>query len=161
MGMAHRGRLNVLVNILEKSYAEIFSEFEGNFLPDTVGGDGDVKYHRGYTSDHVNAQGKSVHITLTSNPSHLEAVDPVVQGRARAKQRQRKDLETRTKVLPLLIHGDAAFAGQGLVAETLNLSQLEGYTTGGTLHLIVNNQIGFTTLPGEAHSTNYAPTWPR
>jgi 2-oxoglutarate dehydrogenase E1 component len=156
MGMAHRGRLNVLVNILDKSYAEIFSEFEGNFLPNTVGGDGDVKYHRGYTSDHVNANGKSVHITLTSNPSHLEAVNPVVQGRARAKQRQRRDLETRTKVLPLLIHGEAAFAGQGLVAETLNLSQLEGYTTGGTLHLIVNNQIGFTTLPREAHSTHYA-----
>ncbi len=156
MGMAHRGRLNVLVNILDKSYSEIFSEFEGNFLPDTVGGDGDVKYHRGYTSDHVNAKGKNVHITLTSNPSHLEAVDPVVQGRARAKQRQRKDLETRTKVLPLLIHGEAAFSGQGLVAETLNLSQLEGYTTGGTLHLIVNNQIGFTTLPRDAHSTKYA-----
>ncbi len=156
MGMAHRGRLNVLANILEKSYSELFSEFEGNFLPDTVGGDGDVKYHRGYTSDHVTADGKSVHITLTSNPSHLEAVDPVVQGRARAKQRQRRDLETRTKVLPLLIHGDAAFAGQGLVAETLNLSQLEGYTTGGTVHLIVNNQIGFTTLPGEAHSTYYS-----
>ncbi len=156
MGMAHRGRLNVLVNILEKSYAEIFSEFEGNFLPNTVGGDGDVKYHRGYTSDHVNASGRTVHITLTSNPSHLEAVDPVVQGRARAKQRQRKDLETRTKVLPLLIHGEAAFSGQGLVAETLNLSQLEGYTTGGTLHLIVNNQIGFTTLPRDAHSTKYA-----
>ena len=156
MGMAHRGRLNVLVNILEKSYAEIFSEFEGNFLPNTVGGDGDVKYHRGYTSDHVNAQGKNVHITLTSNPSHLEAVDPVVQGRVRAKQRQRQDLESRTKVLPLLIHGEAAFSGQGLVAETLNLSQLEGYTTGGTLHLIVNNQIGFTTLPREAHSTKYA-----
>jgi len=156
MGMAHRGRLNVLVNILEKSYAEIFSEFEGNFLPETVGGDGDVKYHKGYTSNHVNANGKNVHITLTSNPSHLEAVDPVVQGRARAKQRQRKDLETRTRVLPLLIHGEAAFSGQGLVAETLNLSQLEGYTTGGTLHLIVNNQIGFTTLPREAHSTKYA-----
>ena len=156
MGMAHRGRLNVLVNILEKSYAEIFSEFEGNFLPNTVGGDGDVKYHRGYTSNHVNANGRSVHITLTSNPSHLEAVDPVVEGRARAKQRQRKDVEVRTKVLPLLIHGEAAFAGQGLVAETLNLSQLEGYTTGGTLHLIVNNQIGFTTLPRDAHSTRYA-----
>jgi len=156
MGMAHRGRLNVLVNILEKSYAEIFSEFEGNFLPDTVGGDGDVKYHRGYTSDHVTAKGKEIHITLTSNPSHLEAVDPVVQGRARAKQRQREDLESRTKVLPLLLHGEAAFSGQGLVAETLNLSQLEGYTTGGTLHIIVNNQIGFTTLPGEAHSTKYA-----
>jgi 2-oxoglutarate dehydrogenase E1 component len=156
MGMAHRGRLNVLVNILDKSYAEIFTEFEGNFLPDTVGGDGDVKYHRGYTSDHVNADGRIVHITLTSNPSHLEAVDPVVEGRARAKQRQRNDLETRTKVLPLLIHGEAAFAGQGLVAETLNLSQLDGYATGGTLHLIVNNQIGFTTLPRDAHSTKYA-----
>jgi 2-oxoglutarate dehydrogenase E1 component len=154
-GMAHRGRLNVLANILDKSYAEIFSEFEENLLPDTYGGDGDVKYHRGYASDHVSAGGKSVHVSLTSNPSHLEAVDPVVLGRARAKQRRRGDTETRRSVLPFLIHGDAAFAGQGLVAETLNLSQLRGYTVGGTLHLIINNQIGFTTTPKEGRSTNY------
>ena len=156
MGMAHRGRLNVLANILDKSYAMIFSEFEDIALKDTYGGDGDVKYHRGYSSTHVNASGKPLHISLTSNPSHLEAVDPVVLGRARAKQRRRNDTEKRRKVLPLLIHGDAAFAGQGLVAETLNLSGLEGYTTGGTLHIIVNNQIGFTTLPSEGRSTMYA-----
>ena len=154
-GMAHRGRLNVLANILDKSYAEVFSEFEENVIPDSYGGDGDVKYHRGYTSDHVNAGGRSVHISLTSNPSHLEAVDPVVLGRARAKQRRRGDTEKRRTVLPFLIHGDAAFAGQGLVAETLNLSQLRGYTVGGTLHLVVNNQIGFTTTPMEGRSTNY------
>lgn len=155
LGMAHRGRLNVLANILDKSYVEIFSEFEENVLPDFVGGDGDVKYHRGYASDHVNAGGKGVHISLTANPSHLEAVDPVVLGRARAKQRRRGDTLTRKKVLPFLLHGDAAFAGQGLVAETLNLSQLKGYTVGGTLHLIVNNQIGFTTTPKEGRSTAY------
>jgi len=156
VGMAHRGRLNVLANILDKSYAEIFSEFEENIPPDSVGGDGDVKYHKGYSSDHTNRSGKVLHVSLTSNPSHLEAVDPVVEGRARAKQRQRDDMEHRTKVIPFLIHGDAAFAGQGLVAETLNLSQLEGYTTGGTVHFIVNNQIGFTTTPREARSTPYS-----
>ena len=154
-GMAHRGRLNVLANILDKSYAEVFSEFEENVLPDSYGGDGDVKYHRGYASDHVNKNGRSVHISLTSNPSHLEAVDPVVLGRARAKQRRRNDMEKRRSVLPFLIHGDAAFAGQGLVAETLNLSQLKGYTVGGTLHLVINNQIGFTTTPKEGRSTDY------
>jgi len=156
MGMTHRGRLNVLANILDKSYAMLFSEFEDIGLPDSVGGDGDVKYHRGFSSTHVNASGKPLHISLTSNPSHLEAVDPVVLGRVRAKQRRRNDTVERKKVLPLLIHGDAAFAGQGLVAETLNLSGLPGYTTGGTIHLIVNNQIGFTTLPGEGRSTAYA-----
>ncbi len=156
VGMAHRGRLNVLANILDKSYAEIFSEFEENIPPESVGGDGDVKYHKGYSSDHTNRGGKVLHVSLTSNPSHLEAVDPVVEGRARAKQRQRDDMEHRTKVIPFLIHGDAAFAGQGLVAETLNLSQLEGYTTGGTVHFIVNNQIGFTTTPREARSTPYS-----
>lgn len=156
VGMAHRGRLNVLANILDKSYAEIFSEFEENIPPESVGGDGDVKYHKGYTSDHLNHAGKPLHLTLTSNPSHLEAVDPVVLGRARAKQRQRDDMEHRRKVLPFLIHGDAAFAGQGLVAETLNLSQLEGYTVGGTIHFVINNQIGFTTTPREARSTPYS-----
>ncbi len=156
MGMSHRGRLNVLANILDKSYAMIFSEFEENVLPQMAGGDGDVKYHKGFSSDHVNAGGKSLHVSLTANPSHLEAVDPVVQGRARAKQRRHQDTDLRHKVLPLLIHGDASFSGQGLVAETLNLSQLKGYRTGGTVHLIVNNQIGFTTLPTEARSTAYA-----
>ncbi|HNS97497.1 MAG TPA: 2-oxoglutarate dehydrogenase E1 component [Polyangiaceae bacterium] len=156
MGMAHRGRLNVLANILDKSYAQIFSEFEDNFLPESVAGDGDVKYHRGFSSVHVNHAGKPLNISLTSNPSHLEAVNPVVLGRARAKQRRLGDTVIRSRVLPLLIHGDAAFAGQGLVAETLNLSGLPGYTTGGTIHLVVNNQIGFTTGPAEARSTMYS-----
>ncbi len=156
VGMAHRGRLNVLANILDKPYSMIFSEFEGNFIPETVGGDGDVKYHLGFSSDHINRQGHVLHLSLTSNPSHLEAVDPVVQGRARGKQVLHADTEERRKVVPFLIHGDAAFAGQGLVAETLNLSQLKGYRTGGTVHLIVNNQIGFTTLPPESRSTLYS-----
>ena len=155
MGMAHRGRLNVLANILDKPYAMIFHEFEDNVRPDAYGGDGDVKYHRGFSSDYRTTSGAEIHISLTANPSHLEAVDPVVEGRTRAKQRRRDDTATRTKVLPLLIHGDAAFAGQGLVAETLNLSQLKGYATGGTVHIVVNNQIGFTTLPGESRSTRY------
>jgi 2-oxoglutarate dehydrogenase E1 component len=156
LGMAHRGRLNVLANILDKSYAQIFSEFEDNFLPDSYGGDGDVKYHRGYHSDHKSHRtGDTVHVSLTSNPSHLEAVDPVVLGRVRAKQRREGDTKDRREVIPLLIHGDAAFAGQGLVAETLQLSQLEGYRVGGTLHLIVNNQIGFTTSPREGRSSAY------
>ncbi len=116
MGMAHRGRLNVLANILDKSYAQIFSEFEDNFLPESVGGDGDVKYHRGFSSTHINHNGKPLNISLTSNPSHLEAVNPVVLGRVRAKQRRLTDTTKRRKALPFLIHGDAAFAGQGLVA---------------------------------------------
>ena len=155
MGMAHRGRLNVLANILQKPYAMIFNEFEDNVRPDPYGGDGDVKYHRGFSSDYRTTSNAEVHISLTANPSHLEAVDPVVEGRTRAKQRGRNDTAERKKVLPVLIHGDAAFAGQGLVAETFNLSQLKGYSTGGTVHIVVNNQIGFTTLPGEARSTRY------
>jgi 2-oxoglutarate dehydrogenase E1 component len=155
LGMAHRGRLNVLANILDKSYAMIFSEFEENLIPSMVGGDGDVKYHKGFNSDHVNQRGGALHVTLTANPSHLEAVTPVVEGRTRAKQRRRGDTERRRAVVPLIIHGDAAFAGQGIVAETLNLSGLDGYRTGGTVHLVVNNQIGFTTLPTEARSTPY------
>jgi 2-oxoglutarate dehydrogenase E1 component len=154
MGMAHRGRLNVLANILGKPYQEVFTEFEENWLPGSFSGDGDVKYHLGFSADRVTAQGQSIHISLTPNPSHLEAVDPVVEGRTRAKQARFGDQE-RTTGLPLLIHGDAAFAGQGLVAETLNLSQLGGYRTGGTIHLIVNNQIGFTTAPTDARSTFY------
>jgi len=155
MGMAHRGRLNVLANIFQKPYSMIFHEFEDNIRPDRYGGDGDVKYHRGFSSDYAATNGAEIHISLTANPSHLEAVNPVVEGRTRAKQRRREDTAERTKVLPLLIHGDAAFAGQGLVTETLNLSQLKGYATGGTLHIVVNNQIGFTTLPGESRSTRY------
>jgi 2-oxoglutarate dehydrogenase E1 component len=151
LGMAHRGRLNVLVNTLGKPFEEVFAEFEENYDPSTMGGDGDVKYHLGYSNDRVYKNGK-VHLTLTPNPSHLEAVNPVVEGRVRAKQMRITDRE-RKKVLPLLIHGDAAFAGQGIVAETLNLSGLPGYTTGGTVHLVINNQIGFTTVPADARST--------
>jgi 2-oxoglutarate dehydrogenase E1 component len=154
IGMAHRGRLNVLANILRKPYEDIFSQFEENYLPESTDGDGDVRYHLGFSSDLVTARGGKLHLSLSPNPSHLEAVDPVVEGRTRAKQTLFNDTE-RTMGLPLLIHGDAAFAGQGLVAETLNLSQLAGYTTGGTLHVIVNNQIGFTTAPTDARSTVY------
>ena len=153
MGMPHRGRLNVLANILHKPYGMIFSEFEGN-MPETVAGDGDVKYHLGFSADHTTQLKHTVHLTLTPNPSHLEAVNPVAEGRMRAKQRQHPD-KGRNFGLPILIHGDAAFAGQGLVAETLNLSQLPGYRTGGTIHIVVNNQIGFTTSPSEARSTRY------
>jgi 2-oxoglutarate dehydrogenase E1 component len=154
LGMAHRGRLNVLANIIGKPYAELFSEFEENYLPDSIDGDGDVKYHLGFSADRIFANGKPIHLSLTPNPSHLEAVDPVVEGRTRAKQHLFGDHERKLGI-PLLIHGDAAFAGQGLVAETLNLSKLAGYTTGGTVHVIVNNQIGFTTSPTDARSTTY------
>ncbi|MGH9456695.1 MAG: multifunctional oxoglutarate decarboxylase/oxoglutarate dehydrogenase thiamine pyrophosphate-binding subunit/dihydrolipoyllysine-residue succinyltransferase subunit, partial [Thermoanaerobaculia bacterium] len=154
MGMAHRGRLNVLANILGKSYEKIFNEFEGDLDPSTTQGSGDVKYHLGSAGVHE-ANGHRIHLTLASNPSHLEAVDPIVEGIARATQKLADDRD-RSKVIPLLIHGDAAFAGQGVVAETLNLSQLPGYTTGGTVHIVVNNQIGFTTGPEEARSSLYA-----
>ncbi|GAC1464438.1 MAG: 2-oxoglutarate dehydrogenase E1 component [Isosphaeraceae bacterium] len=153
LGMPHRGRLNVLANILNKPYGMIFAEFEEN-LPETVGGDGDVKYHLGFSADHVTTDKHSIHLSLTPNPSHLEAVNPVVEGRMRAKQRRFKDKDRKLGV-PILIHGDAAFAGQGLGAETLNLSQLHGYRTGGTIHLVVNNQIGFTTAPIDSRSTRY------
>src|SRR5438445_10190165 len=152
MGMAHRGRLNVLANFLRKSLNVIFTEFTENYIPALVAGDGDVKYHLGYRTVRKLAAGE-VEIRLAANPSHLEAVDPVVEGTARARQRIRGDTERRKKVLPLLIHGDAAFAGQGIVAETLNMSQLDGYGTGGTFHIVVNNQIGFTTLPDDARSS--------
>src|SRR5438067_8481291 len=155
MGMAHRGRLNVLANFLRKSLNVIFTEFTENYIPALVAGDGDVKYHLGYRTVRKLAAGE-VEIRLSANPSHLEAVDPVVEGTARARQRIRGDTEHRRKVLPLLIHGDAAFAGQGIVAETLNMSQLAGYSTGGTFHIVVNNQIGFTTLPEDARSSMYA-----
>ncbi len=155
MGMAHRGRLTVLANFLRKSYNIIFKEFSENYIPDLVAGDGDVKYHLGYESVRKTDSGAEVGIRLAANPSHLEIVNPVVEGKARARQRILGDIEERKKVLPLLIHGDAAFAGQGIVAEVLNLSQLPGYETGGTVHVIVNNQIGFTTLPAEARSTMY------
>ncbi len=153
--MAHRGRLNVLANILRKSYEFIFQEFADNYIPNTAFGDGDVKYHLGFHSMVATNAGPQIEMQIAANPSHLEAVNPVVQGKARARQRIRGDIE-RKKVLPILIHGDAAFAGQGVVAETLNFSQLQGYRTGGTIHIIVNNQIGFTTLPHDARSSKYA-----
>ena len=142
--MAHRGRLNVLANVMSKPFSAIFHEFKGgSSTPDEVEGSGDVKYHLGSSSDRA-FDGNTVHLSLTANPSHLEIVDPVVLGKARAKQDQRKDKE-RTSVLPLLIHGDAAFAGQGVVAECFGLSGLRGHRSGGSIHFIVNNQIGFTT----------------
>jgi 2-oxoglutarate dehydrogenase E1 component len=150
LGMAHRGRLNVLANILEKNVREIFAAFNDK-QPEKFLGRGDVKYHLGYSTDRATASGQTVHLSLTFNPSHLEFVNPVVEGRVRAKQ----DRGKRQGVIPLLIHGDAAFMGQGVVAETLNLAGLEGYTTGGTIHVVVNNQIGFTTLPEDSRSTRY------
>jgi len=155
MGMSHRGRLNVLANILGKSYDKIFSEFDGDLDPDSMQGSGDVKYHLGETGTYTGFDGSVLHITLASNPSHLEAVDPVVEGMARAMQ-DTKELADRASILPLLLHGDAAFAGQGVVAETFNLSMLQGYRTGGTLHIVVNNGIGFTTSPVDARSSQYA-----
>jgi 2-oxoglutarate dehydrogenase E1 component len=154
LGMAHRGRLNVLSNLLGKSLESIFGEFEDTPLLEQPYGSGDVKYHKGFSSDRRTRDGHRVHLSLTSNPSHLEAVDPVVQGRTKAKQNRDGDSEGR-RTIPVLIHGDAAFAGQGVVAETLNLCNLTGYSTGGTIHVVVNNQIGFTTSAAEARSTLY------
>ncbi len=154
IGMAHRGRLNVLANIVGKKYSQIFREFEGNIDPRTVQGSGDVKYHLGAEGVFESDQGEQVKVSVAANPSHLEAVDPVLEGIARAKQ-DVLDRGVDYPVLPLLIHGDAAFAGQGVVAETLNLSQLRGYRTGGTIHLVVNNQVGFTTSPGSSRSSLY------
>jgi len=155
MGMAHRGRLNVLVNIVGKSYEQLFSEFEGNIDPESIQGSGDVKYHLGQTGKLVSRAGNEITVELAANPSHLEAVDPVVVGMARARM-DRIEPPGDYPVLPLLIHGDAAFAGQGVVAETLNLSQIRGYKVGGTIHLIINNQLGFTTPPEAARSSEYA-----
>jgi len=154
MGMAHRGRLNVLANIVGKSYSQIFREFEGNIDPRTVQGSGDVKYHLGAEGEFTAQTGAKIKVSVAANPSHLEAVNPVVEGIARAKQ----DVLNRGAefpVLPMLVHGDAAFAGQGVVAETLNLSQLRGYRTGGTIHVVVNNQVGFTTSPAASRSSLY------
>ncbi|MFT6863118.1 MAG: 2-oxoglutarate dehydrogenase E1 component, partial [Akkermansiaceae bacterium] len=156
MGMAHRGRLNVLAQFVKKSVSTLLYEFTPNYVPDLVAGDGDVKYHLGYEKVRHLEDG-DVRVSLAANPSHLEAVNPVVEGKARARQRMIGDDGAQTNrkvVLPLLIHGDAAFAGQGPVAEVLNLSQLGGYRTGGTIHLIVNNQIGFTTMPEDARSSS-------
>jgi len=153
IGMAHRGRLNVLVHILEKPYENIFAEFRDS-MSIGMDGDGDVKYHKGYSAERKLFNGK-VHVTLSANPSHLEAVNPVVEGKCRARQ-DRYGTNSAHLVLPILIHGDSAFAGQGSVMETLNMSRLDGYTTGGTLHIVLNNQIGFTTVPRDTRSTLYA-----
>ena len=154
MGMAHRGRLNVLANVMGKSHEFIFREFSENFVPDGAHGSGDVKYHLGYESVRTTSNGQQVVIHLSPNPSHLEAVNGVVEGKARARQRLRGDSE-RKRVLPILVHGDAAMAGQGVVAEVFNFSKLPGYRTGGTVHVVVNNQIGFTTSPTDARSSLY------
>lgn len=155
LGMAHRGRLNVLCNILHKSFAEIFSEFEAGYIPDSFEGSGDVKYHRGFEAEFQTAQQKKIKISLTPNPSHLEAVDPVVEGQVRARQVSMGDTGAKDRVVPIIIHGDASIAGQGVVYETLQLYRLPGYDNGGTIHLIINNQIGFTTLPKDGRSTRY------
>ncbi|MDB6178481.1 2-oxoglutarate dehydrogenase E1 component [Paracoccus sp. Z330] len=155
IGMPHRGRLSVLANVLSKPYRAIFHEFQGgSFKPEDVDGSGDVKYHLGASSDRE-FDGNSVHLSLTANPSHLEAVNPVVLGKARAKSDQLGDLAERTAVLPILLHGDAAFAGQGVVAECLQLSGIRGHRTGGTIHIVVNNQIGFTTAPHFSRTSPY------
>lgn len=155
LGMSHRGRLNVLSNIFDKSYADIFSEFEEGYIPASVEGSGDVKYHKGFYSQVKTVHGLPVSLTLTPNPSHLESVCPVVEGQTLARQILRGDDQEQKKILPLLIHGDAALSGQGIVYETMQFCHLQGYSTGGTLHLVINNQIGFTTIPKDSRSTLY------
>ncbi|MFD8271602.1 multifunctional oxoglutarate decarboxylase/oxoglutarate dehydrogenase thiamine pyrophosphate-binding subunit/dihydrolipoyllysine-residue succinyltransferase subunit [Streptomyces flaveolus] len=156
IGMAHRGRLNVLANVVGKSYAQIFREFEGNLDPKSMHGSGDVKYHLGAEGTFTGLDGDQIRVSLVANPSHLEAVDPVLEGVARAKQDIINKGGTDFTVLPVAIHGDAAFAGQGVVAETLNMSQLRGYRTGGTVHIVINNQVGFTAAPESSRSSMYA-----
>ncbi|MER6714007.1 multifunctional oxoglutarate decarboxylase/oxoglutarate dehydrogenase thiamine pyrophosphate-binding subunit/dihydrolipoyllysine-residue succinyltransferase subunit [Streptomyces sp. NPDC000877] len=156
IGMAHRGRLNVLANIVGKSYAQIFREFEGNLDPKSMHGSGDVKYHLGAEGTFTGLDGEQIKVSLVANPSHLEAVDPVLEGVSRAKQDIINKGGTDFTVLPVAIHGDAAFAGQGVVAETLNMSQLRGYRTGGTVHIVINNQVGFTAAPESSRSSMYA-----
>jgi 2-oxoglutarate decarboxylase len=155
IGMAHRGRLNVLANIVGKSYAQIFREFEGNLDPKSMHGSGDVKYHLGAEGNFTGLDGEQIKVSLTANPSHLEAVDPVLEGVARAKQDIINKGGTDFTVLPIALHGDAAFAGQGVVAETLNMSQLRGYRTGGSVHVVINNQVGFTAAPESSRSSMY------
>ena len=158
IGMAHRGRLNVLTNIAGKTYGQVFREFEGNFDTTTVQGSGDVKYHLGTEGSYTSAEGNSVRVSLAANPSHLEAVNPVLEGIVRAKldAMGKNAYKGDFPVMPVLIHGDAAFAGQGVVPETMNMWNLRGYRTGGTVHLVINNQIGFTTPPMESRSTTYS-----
>ncbi len=155
IGMPHRGRLNVLANVAGKSYGQIFQEFEGHYQENSVQGSGDVKYHLGTYGDFETESGEKTKIYLAANPSHLEAVNPVLEGIVRAKQ-DKRNVKNSYSVLPILIHGDAAFAGQGVVAETLNMSQLRGYKTGGTIHVVINNQVGFTTSPDSARSSRYS-----
>ncbi len=161
IGMPHRGRLNVLANIVGKPYSQIFTEFEGNLNPSQAHGSGDVKYHLGATGTYIQMFGDNdIAVSLVANPSHLEAVDPVLEGIVRAKQDmldtgEEIDGSNDFTVVPMMLHGDAAFAGQGVVAETLNLALLRGYRTGGTIHIIVNNQIGFTTSPYDSRSSEY------
>lgn len=152
IGMPHRGRLNVLVNILNRSYASVFQEFEDHYVPEEFEGTGDVKYHKGFTGVLPSRAGKEVSVMLVANASHLESVDPIVEGFVRGKQQLKKSTQG---IVPLLIHGDAAIAGQGVIYETLQLSKLRGYSTGGTIHIVINNQIGFTTLPKDGRSTHY------
>ncbi|MFI0962986.1 multifunctional oxoglutarate decarboxylase/oxoglutarate dehydrogenase thiamine pyrophosphate-binding subunit/dihydrolipoyllysine-residue succinyltransferase subunit [Streptomyces sp. NPDC021080] len=156
IGMAHRGRLNVLANIVGKSYAQIFREFEGNLDPKSMHGSGDVKYHLGARGTFTGLDGEQIKVSLAANPSHLETVDPVIEGIVRAKQDIINKGGTDFTVLPVALHGDAAFAGQGVVAETLNMSQLRGYRTGGTVHIVINNQVGFTAAPESSRSSMYA-----
>ena len=156
LGMAHRGRLNILVNIMNKPYDKVFADFEGNIDPDTIQGSGDVKYHLGTKGECKTCDNKTIQLELMPNPSHLESVNPVVEGAARATQDHLDSENPEKEIVPVLMHGDAAFSGQGVVAETLNMSQLRGYETGGTIHIIINNQIGFTTLPKDGRSTEYA-----
>ncbi|MEP1781218.1 thiamine pyrophosphate-dependent enzyme, partial [Reichenbachiella sp.] len=154
MGMAHRGRLNVLVNIMGKTYEQVFNEFEGGYVPDQTMGDGDVKYHMGFSSQIVTPSGHTVDLKLAPNPSHLEAVNPVVEGFARAKIDGLYENDN-SKIMPILIHGDAAIAGQGIGYELVQMSKLAAYTTGGTIHFVINNQVGFTTDFDEARSSIY------
>ncbi len=154
IGMAHRGRLNVLANILGKTYEQIFTEFEGNATVDSTMGSGDVKYHKGFSSDIETPAGKLVHLKLSPNPSHLEAVDPVVLGFARSKADVIYESDY-DKILPILIHGDSSLAGQGIIYEVLQMSGLNGFCTGGTLHFVINNQVGFTTDFDDARTSDY------
>jgi 2-oxoglutarate dehydrogenase E1 component len=154
IGMAHRGRLNVLSNTMGKTYEQIFSEFEGSSIPDLTMGDGDVKYHMGYTSDETTLDGHSVHLKLCPNPSHLEAVNPTVIGFVRAKMAMQFDNDYK-KIMPIMIHGDAAHAGQGIVYEVTQMAKLNGYSVGGTIHIVINNQVGFTTDFDDARSSSY------
>ncbi len=154
LGMAHRGRLNMLINVMGKTYEQVFTEFEDNWEAGFADGGGDVKYHRGYSGTRTLAGGRTMRLSMASNPSHLESVNAVCLGRCRAKQRLRNDSE-RTRVVPLLIHGDGALPGQGVVAECLNMSQLPGYTAGGAVHIVINNLIAFTTVPEDGRSTTY------